>query len=188
MRAASKPVLCLDFDGVIHSYKSGWKGASVIPDAPVPGAIPYMLSALDSFDVAVFSSRSKSLLGRISMKRWLGKAIAAHWENGGNEPSLAECECWGDAASIWRRVSWPWFKPAALMTIDDRALTFNGDWSNGAYSTEAICRFKPWNKRPPPQCLADVWPEQSGGLMCDICERTWHNHASFACPRWKAYA
>lgn len=29
-----KPILCLDFDGVIHSYASGWKGADVIPDPP----------------------------------------------------------------------------------------------------------------------------------------------------------
>ena len=29
-----KPILCLDFDGVVHSYTSGWKGADVIPDPP----------------------------------------------------------------------------------------------------------------------------------------------------------
>jgi len=47
----SKPILCLDFDGVIHSYSSGWKGADVIPDPPVPGA----------FD---FIRRAKSISGR----------------------------------------------------------------------------------------------------------------------------
>ena len=31
-----KPILCLDFDGVIHSYISGWKGADVIPDPLKP--------------------------------------------------------------------------------------------------------------------------------------------------------
>lgn len=29
------PTVSFDFDGVIHSYRSGWKGAAVIPDPPV---------------------------------------------------------------------------------------------------------------------------------------------------------
>jgi hypothetical protein len=184
-----KPILCLDFDGVIHSYTSGWKGAHVIPDPPVPGAIPYLLNSLDHFTVAIFSSRSRNPLGRFAMKRWLGKAIADHWETGGHEPSLAECECWGDAAGIWQRFSWPWFKPAAVMTIDDRALTFDGDWSSSRYSAEAIRAFKPWNKQPksrpetPPQCLATVDIDTEAGFICDQCQAKWLCADEFACLR-----
>ena len=31
-----KKTVVFDFDGVIHSYTSGWKGESVITDPPVP--------------------------------------------------------------------------------------------------------------------------------------------------------
>lgn len=143
-----KPILCIDFDGVIHSYKSGWKGAANIPDPPVPGAIDALLSYLDAgFDVAIYSSRSKNPFGRWAMKRWLAHNIAKHWEGGGRSKIYdAEVECWGDATGIYRRFSWPWFKPAALMTIDDRALTFNGDWSHPDYAPGAIRAFRPWNK------------------------------------------
>jgi hypothetical protein len=37
-----KPILCLDFDGVIHSYTRGWSGANVVSDAPVKGAFDFI--------------------------------------------------------------------------------------------------------------------------------------------------
>src|ERR1700743_3429981 len=58
MNESYKPILCLDFDGVIHSYASGWKGADVIPDPPVAGAIEFIREALKHFRVAIFSSRT----------------------------------------------------------------------------------------------------------------------------------
>lgn len=143
---AFKPIVCVDFDGVIHGYQSGWRGAHVISDPPVPGAIEGLLRLLDAgFVVAIFSSRSKNLLGRWAMKRWLARAIGEHWASGQTPPCLAEAECLGDARHVYRRFSWPWFKPSALLTIDDRAVTFDGNWA--AYTPEAVRAFKPWNKR-----------------------------------------
>ena len=67
----AKPILCLDFDGVIHSFSSGWKGADVIPDPPVPGAIEFICDALAHFDVAIYSSRSGQAGGIDAMGEWL---------------------------------------------------------------------------------------------------------------------
>jgi hypothetical protein len=142
------PIVAIDFDGVIHSYTSGWKGAHVIPDAPVDGSIDALFRLLDAgFKVAIFSSRSSNFRGRFAMKRWMQRAITEHWLKGGSLPSGVEAECWGDAAGVYRKFYWPWFKPAAIMTIDDRAVTFNGDWSHPDYSPKGIRGFQPWNKR-----------------------------------------
>ena len=70
-----KPILSLDFDGVLHSYASGWKGARRIPDPPTDGAVEFLLKALDHFTVAVFSSRSRYFGGRRAMKAWLARAL-----------------------------------------------------------------------------------------------------------------
>ena len=40
-----RPILCVDFDGVIHSYTSGWEGIDMIPDPPVEGAIKWLWRA-----------------------------------------------------------------------------------------------------------------------------------------------
>lgn len=55
------PTVSFDFDGVIHSYRSGWKGAAVIPDPPVEGikeVIEQLIS--DGLCVVICSSRAES--------------------------------------------------------------------------------------------------------------------------------
>jgi hypothetical protein len=158
-RPRPKPILCLDFDGVVHSYKSGWKGAHVIPDAPVPGALDFIYQALKSWRVSIFSSRSKSLRGRWAMKGWLYRhyvnweweRVEAEWQrligcpadwtpwtHGDIDDVHREC-----ARAVVKQIEWPWFKPAAVITIDDRALTFDGTWP----ALDTLKAFKPWNKR-----------------------------------------
>ena len=127
-----KPILCLDFDGVIHSYSSGWKGADIIPDPPVPGAMRFIWDATEHFRVAIFSSRSNQRGGLRAMRSWLTSHFTDHWmaDRTQCDDKLAEIE-------------WPQEKPAAFITIDDRALTFDGTWP----AIEALKEFKPWNKQ-----------------------------------------
>lgn len=120
----SKPILCLDFDGVCHSYTSGWKGANVIPDDPVPGLFVFLNDAIKYFEVNIFSSRSHQDGGLEAMKDWFAK-----------HGSL----CPGIIAEL----KFPLEKPSAMISIDDRAITFNGTWPD----METLLNFIPWNKK-----------------------------------------
>jgi len=129
----AKPILCLDFDGVIHSYVSGWQGPTTIPDPPVPGTFEFMRAALEHFTVAVFSARSHQPGGIAAMQTWL-----AEW-------AARELPAGADLAFL-DALTWPTEKPLAFVTLDDRAVTFTGEWP----SLEWLRAFRPWYKRPPP--------------------------------------
>jgi hypothetical protein len=124
-----KPILCLDFDGVIHSYSSGWKGADVIPDPPVAGAFNFIRDADRTFDVHVFSSRSHQPGGIDAMRAWF-----VEWDKSATQ-EYRGC--------ITEYISFPDHKPSAMVSIDDRALMFDGTWP----LVEELRRFQPWNKR-----------------------------------------
>ncbi len=38
-------------------------------------------------------------------------------------------------------------KPPAVLTIDDRAVQFRGDWNDAALSVDAIKAFRPWTAK-----------------------------------------
>jgi hypothetical protein len=131
----SKPIVLVDFDGVIHSYKSGWQGVASIPDRPVPGAIEWLVDHLvipghnePEFVVQIYSSRSKEQIGLDAMKKWLIK-------HGVNPAYIDE-----------GILEFPTEKPAAFLTIDDRCICFEGKFPRD----EDILNFKPWNKREVP--------------------------------------
>lgn len=130
------PIICVDFDGVIHSYISGWQGISVINDPPVPGAIEWLIEHLPIPDaicamapphkgpvVQIYSSRSKSFWGRRAMRKYLVKH--------------------GLPKAYLEVLKFPVKKPPAFLTIDDRAICFNGTFP----TTEEMLSFKAWNKK-----------------------------------------
>jgi len=145
-----KPILCVDFDGVIHSYVSPWVNEVTIPDPPVPGALRWLWEATEWFDVQIYSSRSKSEAGREAMWQWMAKYSAQEF---GEDHPMSLAERGGDGTIVYP-IGFAHEKPAAFLTIDDRALTFEGDWSDFGESPADLLSFKPWNKRPKPAPLA----------------------------------
>lgn len=137
-----KPILCLDFDGVIHSYESGWKGAAVIPDPPVPGAMKFLVEAAEHFTVAVYSSRSGQPGGIDAMKAYISGHIIDFMPGDGSQGG-APTAAFAALDFVSEVLQWPTEKPPALVTIDDRAVTFTGAWP----AIDDLLAFKPWNKK-----------------------------------------
>jgi hypothetical protein len=126
-----KLILLLDFDGCVHSYASGWQGATIIPDPPVPGVIEWLETALIYFDVYIFSARSATVAGRDAMYQYIHK-------HAGKNSTLAE------------RIRFTDRKPSAFLTIDDRCIRFDGNWSDPRFDPQEILKFKAWYQKEKP--------------------------------------
>ena len=163
-----RPILCLDWDGVIYSYTSGWQGATVLPDPPVPGALDFIAWAMIDFKVAIYSSRSHQWGGRRAMKRWLRHNVALELDrivketdNWNMDEAILKhpilyflhteirntMEPWNvvledTARRFVKEIDFPNYKPPAKVSIDDRVITFTGEWPD----LQTLKEFRPWNK------------------------------------------
>jgi len=115
----------VDFDGVIHSYTSGWQGDNKAIDKPVEGAIDWLKDLIKDKElkVCIYSSRSQFIDGIETMKNYLLK--------------------YGLTKEELSQIDFPVKKGPAFITIDDRAITFKGKFPN----KDVIKNFKTWNKR-----------------------------------------
>lgn len=120
------PTLCIDFDGVIHDYKKGWQDGKIYGEV-VPGFFDWAQEAAKHFHLVVYSSRSKTEEGVMAMATWLHEQ-RAKWRAAGGQGGPFSLE-FSDK------------KPAAFLTIDDRAICFNGTWP----TIEEMKAFRPWN-------------------------------------------
>lgn len=126
-----KPILCIDFDGVIHSYEKGWQNG-VIYGSVTPGFWEWAEQAAKLFKLVIYSSRSKTDAGNMEMSAWLiGQRRT--WREAGGTHEIPDALSFEFASE----------KPAAFLTIDDRAICFTGDWS--ALDPAILREFKPWN-------------------------------------------
>ena len=144
---SAKPILLLDFDGVCHSYTSGWQGADQIPDPPVPGLFEFLAQALKYFDVQIYSSRSNQPGGIGAMKDWFLTQYQQWF-------SILAAEAKSQGRTNWppdqdfphpNRLKFPTDKPPAFLTLDDRAWCFTGQWPD----PHGLLQFGPWNKPAP---------------------------------------
>jgi hypothetical protein len=122
--------VCVDFDGVIHSYTSGWnEGWQIDPcrllDPPVPGAIEWLEKIALDFEVVILTTRGQFPESEAAVKTWL----LYH----------------GLSEQVTERIIVTHEKVAALVYIDDRGYRFTGD--NFPTASE-IHRLRPWNKPP----------------------------------------
>ena len=118
-----RPTIALDFDGVIHSYASGWLGETVI-EGPTDGAREAVAAIrAQGYRVDVYSTRAASESGRVAIIEWL--------QANGIEVDGVSAE-----------------KPKALLYVDDRAHRFNGSWTEiVALTTKGKDAMEPWNRR-----------------------------------------
>lgn len=139
-----------DFDGVIHSYTSGWLGETTIPDPPVPG-IREALKEIHGagYEVVVVSTRCATAKGKGAIEAWL-------YNNGLREYIDKVCK----------------EKLPAIDYIDDRAICFDGHPEN---LLKKIQSFEPWYKMPtltPPNEWVSVYdrlPEPGERVLATDC-------------------
>ena len=115
----SKTVV-FDFDGVIHSYTSGWQGITVANDPPTEGLKDAITRIRDDgYNVVVVSARCAESDGLETVVNYLASneivvdAVLAH-------------------------------KPPAIVYIDDRAICFDG---KPGTLLDQIREFEPWYKK-----------------------------------------
>lgn len=123
-----KPILCIDFDGVIHSYERGWQDGEIYGTV-TPGFFEWLQEANKCFRCMVYSSRTKEEGGVEKMQKWLDEQWRAYPRQGTWE--LEFCH----------------EKPAAFLTIDDRAICFKGQWDSQHLNPELLLKFKTWNAK-----------------------------------------
>lgn len=99
--------VAVDFDGTLHPYTAGWTGSVPDDEPPMPGAREFLeaLVVERGYTVVVFSARADHPEGLEGIVAWLAKYELLRY-----------------VIKVTHE------KPAAIAYVDDRAVSFTGDW------------------------------------------------------------
>lgn len=122
---SSKLYICVDFDGVLNRY-THYKGVDVFEDA-VPGAAEAMQYLHARHWVIIHTTRPDTP----AIRKWLAdRNIPFHyWNENPDRTATGQLDP---------------RKPIADVYVDDKGITFNGNWPEIVHAIE---NFRPWYRQ-----------------------------------------
>lgn len=121
---SEKPILSVQFDGVLHDYEGKlWRMATrVVLGPPVPGSFTFLEKALDFFTVCVIGERNNDPLARRALWRWFKRH---GWPIEHRRPA---------------KLLFPVVMPESFLVIHDRCFRFEGKFPE----PDLLTRFTSW--------------------------------------------
>jgi len=122
---AKRPkTICIDFDGVIHDYRRGWRGIDVF-DKVLPGASEATQQLHDAgYIIIIHTTRNDSPALRNFLKE--NNICFDYINHNPHQPAGSEQG-----------------KIIADVYLDDRGICFTGDWNEAG---QQILHFKTWQE------------------------------------------
>jgi len=137
MKKGEGVTLAVDLDGVIHGYSKGWQNGEIYDD-PVPGAKEALTKLYnEGYNILIYSTRCNK----------------EYWEEG--DDRVEDVRVYLEKHQIPYTSIHTGGKPKATMYIDDRAISFRGDWDD---TLKTVDTFKTWN-RPDSKSSAELEAE-----------------------------
>ena len=138
--------ICIDFDGVLHSFATGWKGPSRIEDSPVHGAMQFLAMLVQQgYQPVIFSvQRSSTFSGRNAMKAWVFDTMYDEcykipagtpmhdwrWRivNGFTSQDPFDVQVFNAVKRFIKKLQFPKHLPACYAAVSTRAIHFDGEF------------------------------------------------------------
>lgn len=110
----TKKTICIDFDGVIHAYSKGWHDGTIY-DTPTMGVWGVLEKLSQDYKIVVLTARARTIKQQLEIKGWL---------------SAYDLLQFVDAVTN--------IKPAAVAYIDDKAVSYTGNWNDTMRDLERL--------------------------------------------------